>query len=88
MASIRYEQGPQVIKSEDTFFRAMSLFDKMDGFAEVGVVENAQGIIKEKIDKGELIVPQGINYQFTGTYENQIRAEKTLSFVVPDWLYY
>jgi Cu(I)/Ag(I) efflux system membrane protein CusA/SilA len=83
LASIRYEQGPQVIKSEDTFLTGYVLFDKMDGFAEVGVVENAQRIIKEKIEKGELIVPKGINYQFTGTYENQIRAEKTLSFVVP-----
>lgn len=29
------------------------------------------------------MVPKGINYQFTGTYENQIRAERTLSFVIP-----
>ncbi|MDD7913310.1 efflux RND transporter permease subunit [Polaribacter ponticola] len=83
LASIRYEQGPQVIKSEDTFLVGYVLFDKLDGFAEVNVVENAQSLIKEKIDNGELIVPKGINYKFTGTYENQLRAEKTLSVVVP-----
>lgn len=83
LASIRYEQGPQVIKSEDTFLVGYVLFDKMDGFAEVSVVENAQVLIQEKIDSGELIVPKGINYAFTGTYENQLRAEKTLSVVVP-----
>ena len=83
LVSIRYEQGPQVIKSEDTFLIGYVLFDKLDGFAEVGVVENAQALIKSKIDSGELNVPKGINYQFTGTYENQIRAEKTLSVVVP-----
>ena len=83
LVSIRYEQGPQVIKSEDTFLIGYVLFDKLDGFAEVGVVENAQALIKSKIDSGELDVPKGINYQFTGTYENQIRAEKTLSVVVP-----
>lgn len=83
LASIRYEQGPQVIKSEDTFLVGYVLFDKRDGFAEVTVVENAQALIQEKIDSGELIVPKGINYQFTGTYENQLRAEKTLSVVVP-----
>ena len=83
LAKIRYEQGPQVIKSEDTFLVGYVLFDKLDGFAEVNVVENAQALIQEKIDSGELIVPKGINYQFTGTYENQIRAEKTLSVVVP-----
>lgn len=83
LATIRYEQGPQVIKSEDTFLVGYVLFDKMDGYAEVNVVENAQAMIQSKIDAGELIVPKGINYQFTGTYENQLRAEKTLSIVVP-----
>ena len=83
LASIRYEQGPQVIKSEDTFLVGYVLFDKLDGFAEVNVVENAQALIQKRIDAGELIVPKGINYQFTGTYENQLRAEKTLVIVVP-----
>jgi Cu(I)/Ag(I) efflux system membrane protein CusA/SilA len=83
LATIRYEQGPQVIKSEDTFLVGYVLFDKLDGFAEVNVVESAQALIKQKIDSGELIVPKGINYAFTGTYENQLRAEKTLSVVVP-----
>ncbi len=83
LATIRYEQGPQVIKSEDTFLVGYVLFDKLDGFAEVSVVENAQALIQQKIDSGELLVPKGINYKFTGTYENQLRAEKTLSRVVP-----
>ncbi|MFC0604909.1 efflux RND transporter permease subunit [Winogradskyella pulchriflava] len=83
LATIRYEQGPQVIKSEDTFLVGYVLFDKLDGYAEVNVVENAQALIQEKINNGELVVPKGINYQFTGSYENQLRAEKTLSVVVP-----
>ena len=83
LVTIRYEQGPQVIKSEDTFLVGYVLFDKLDGFAEVNVVENAQELIRQKIDSGELIVPKGINYKFTGTYENQLRAEETLSVVVP-----
>ncbi len=83
LTTIRYEQGPQVIKSEDTFLVGYVLFDKIDGFAEVDVVENAQALFQQKIDSGELIVPKGISYKFTGTYENQLRAEKTLSVVVP-----
>ena len=83
LVTIRYEKGPQIIKSEDTFLVGYVLFDKLDGFAEVEVVENAQALILEKIDNGELVVPKGINYLFTGTYENQLRAEKTLSVVVP-----
>ena len=83
VVSIKYEQGPQVIKSEDTFLVGFVLFDKLDGEAEVTLVEKAKAAIQGKIDSGELVVPKGINYQFTGTYENQIRAEKTLSVVVP-----
>ncbi|PWK20130.1 Cu(I)/Ag(I) efflux system membrane protein CusA/SilA [Maribacter polysiphoniae] len=83
LATIRYEKGPQVIKSEDTFLVGYVLFDKLKGFAEVNVVENAQILIQQKIDSGELIVPKGVSYKFTGTYESQLRAEKTLSVVVP-----
>lgn len=83
LVEIRYEQGPQVIKSEDTFLVGYVLFDKLDAYAEVDVVEQAQAVLQSKIDSGELVVPQGINYQFTGTYENQLRAEKTLAIVVP-----
>lgn len=83
LVDIRYEQGPLMINSEDTFLVGHVLFDKLDGYAEVNVVENAQALIKEKIASGELTVPKGINYQFTGTYENQLRAEKTLSVIVP-----
>ncbi|MAG88664.1 MAG: cation transporter [Flavobacteriaceae bacterium] len=83
LVEIRYEKGPQVIKSEDTFLIGYVLFDKMEGFAEVDAVENAQKTIQQKIEAGELKVPQGINYEFTGNYENQLRASKTLSIVVP-----
>ncbi|WP_442265812.1 efflux RND transporter permease subunit [Tenacibaculum sp. ZS6-P6] len=83
LTSIKYEQGAQVIKSEDTFLIGYVLFDKLNNFAEVTVIENAQKTIQQKIKSGELIVPKGINFQFTGTYENQIRAEKTLTIVVP-----
>jgi len=83
LVTIKYEKGPQVIKSEDTFLVGYVLFDKENDEAEVSVVERAQDVIKTKIDEGELTVPKGISYQFTGTYENQLRAEKTLSIVVP-----
>jgi len=83
LVTIKYEQGPQVIKSEDTFLVGYVLFDKLNEEAEVTVVERAQKAIQGTIDRGELVVPKGINYQFTGTYENQLRAEKTLSIVVP-----
>ncbi len=83
VVDVKYEQGAQVIKSEDTFLVGYVLFDKLDNEAEVNVVERAQKVIQHNIDKGKLVVPQGISYRFTGTYENQVRAEKKLALVVP-----
>lgn len=83
LVTLKYQRGPQVIKSEDTFLIGYVLFDKLTDEVELTVIERAQEAIQGQIDRGELIVPKGINYQFTGTYENQLRAEKTLSIVVP-----
>jgi len=83
LVEIEYERGPQAIKSEDTFLVGYVLFDKHDGFAEVDVVQEAEKAIKKRIDTGELIVPTGVSYKFSGTYENQIRAEKRLSIIIP-----
>jgi len=47
------------------------------------VVNDAQKYIQEKVDSGELVIPKGVNYKFSGSYENQIRAIKRLSIVIP-----
>lgn len=83
VVDIDYVKGPQAIKSEETFLVGYVLFDKRDGFAEVEVVNDAQRIIEQIIASGELMVPPGVNYKFSGNYENQIRAEKRLSIIVP-----
>ncbi len=83
LARIEYVRGPQVIKSEDTFLVGYVIFDKVDGFAEVEVVEQAQEFLQSRIASGELVIPSGVSYQFTGSYENQVRAEKRLSIVLP-----
>lgn len=83
LVDIEYVQGPQVIKSENTFKISYVLFDKKKEYAEVDVVEQAQKYIDEQIASKRLNVPDGVSFAFTGTYENQVRAEKTLSFVVP-----
>jgi len=83
LAEIRYVKGPQMIKSEDTFLVGYVLFDKVDGFAEVNVVETAQQVIENEINSGNLIVPAGVSYAFAGSYENQIRANKKLTLILP-----
>lgn len=83
LIDIRYEQGPQAIKSEDGFLVGYVLFDRLDGFAEVDVVNNAQALLNKKIEDGSLEVPPGVSYRFAGNYEQQLRANKRLSIVLP-----
>ena len=83
VATINYRPGPDMIRGENSFLVGYVLLDKMEGFAEVTVVEQAQKYLKDKIDSGELKVPNGVRYVFSGSYENQVRAEKRLGIVVP-----
>lgn len=83
VVDFEYVRGPQAIKSEETFLVGYVLFDKRDGYSEVGVVNDAQAAIQERIDTGDLVVPAGVSYKFSGSYENQVRAEKRLSIIVP-----
>ncbi|WP_405383952.1 efflux RND transporter permease subunit [Maribacter sp. LLG6340-A2] len=83
VADVQFEKGPQVIKSEDGFLMGYVLFDKKSDFAEISAVEKAKKHIELKIDEGDIRVPEGVNFRFSGTYENNLHAEKTLSFVIP-----
>ncbi|RZT95982.1 Cu(I)/Ag(I) efflux system membrane protein CusA/SilA [Ancylomarina subtilis] len=83
LVALKYTRGPQMIKSENTFLVGYVIFDKKEGFAEIDVVENAQAYLNKKLDDGELVLPAGVSYVFTGNYENQIRATKRLMIVVP-----
>jgi len=83
LAEIKYVRGPQAIKSEDTFLIGYVVFDKKEGFAEVDVVEQCQAFLQSKLDSGELQLPAGVSYTFAGSYENQLRASKTLSLILP-----
>ncbi len=83
LAEIRYVRGPQAIKSEDTFLVGYVVFDKKEGYAEVDVVEQCQAYLQSKIDSGEFSLPRGVSYKFAGSYENQLRAARTLSLVLP-----
>jgi Cu(I)/Ag(I) efflux system membrane protein CusA/SilA len=83
IVDFEYVKGPQAIKSEETFLVGYVLFDKREGFSEVTVVNDAQKTIQARIESGDLSVPAGVSYIFSGNYENQVRAEKRLSIIVP-----
>lgn len=83
LAEIKYLRGPQMIKSEDTFLLGYVIFDMKPGYAEVDVVNQAQNLLNQKQESGEFDLPAGVSYTFAGSYENQIRAQKRLSIILP-----
>lgn len=83
LTKIEYVRGPQEIKSEDNFLVSYVLFDKREGYAEVDVVEEAARTLEYKLQTGELVLPAGVHYKFAGSYENQLRFQKTLAVMLP-----
>jgi Cu(I)/Ag(I) efflux system membrane protein CusA/SilA len=83
LAELRFRRGPQAIKSEETFLTNYVLFDGRAGVAGIDVVEAARRHLRQAIEAGRLEVPPGVSYRFAGDYENQQRAEKRLSLIMP-----
>jgi copper/silver efflux system protein len=83
IADIDYTRGAQMIRSENTFLVGYVIFDKLEGKAEVDVVDEATKILKQKTESGELQLAAGVSYKFAGNYEQQMRATKRLAIVVP-----
>ena len=83
LARIEYIRGPEMIKSEDNFLVAYVTFGGRPGYAEVDVVEEADRLIRHKLDSKELKLPAGVHYKFAGSYENQVRFASRLKIVLP-----
>ena len=83
VADIEYTRGAQMIRSENTFLVGYVIFDKIEAKAEVDVVEEAGKVLKQKIESGEIVIPAGVTYKFAGNYENQLRATRRLTVVIP-----
>ena len=83
VAEVRYQRGPRMIKSEDTFLVGYVTFGPQAGSAEVEVIDTVRASMDQAIAEGSLIVPRGVSHRFAGSFENQIRAAKTLMVVLP-----
>ncbi len=79
VADIRVVEGPSMIKSENGLLRSYVQLRVRDR-DEVGFVEEAQRIVADKVLK---TLPAGMYIEWTGTFEHQVRANKTLRIVFP-----
>ncbi|MGM0575162.1 MAG: efflux RND transporter permease subunit [Myxococcota bacterium] len=83
LASVDYEPGPQLIRSEDTFKVGYVTFGPAGGASLTEVVESARATIQERIDAGELEVPPAVTWKFAGKWESKVRSDERLAVLIP-----
>jgi Cu(I)/Ag(I) efflux system membrane protein CusA/SilA len=78
VADLKLSEGPPMINSENAMLRGTVLFNVRD--RDLGsTVEEARQKLDKKISK----LPKGYFIEWSGQYENLIRAEKTLLIIIP-----
>jgi len=77
VADVRIVEGPAMIKSENGMLRNYVQLNVRDRDI-VGFVEEAQRVVAQKIK-----LPQGMYLAWSGQFENQVRAGKTMLVVFP-----
>ena len=77
VANVKVVEGPVMIKSENGLLRSYVQLNVRDRDI-VGFVEEAQRIIASKVK-----LPEGSYLEWTGQFEHQVRAKKTLRIVFP-----
>jgi len=77
VADIKVVEGPSVIKSENGMLRSYVQLNVRDRDI-VGFVEEAQRAVAEKVK-----MPPGFFLEWSGQFEHQVRAKKTLQVIFP-----
>lgn len=78
VANVKISDGPPMINSENAMLRGSVLFNVRD--RDLGsTVKEAQKKLNAMITK----MPKGYYVEWSGQWENQIRANKTLSMILP-----
>jgi Cu(I)/Ag(I) efflux system membrane protein CusA/SilA len=77
VAEIKVVEGPSVIKSENGMLRSYVQLNVRDRDI-VGFVEEAQAAVAEKVK-----LPPGFYIEWSGQFEHQVRARKTLQVIFP-----
>lgn len=78
IADVAIAEGPAMINSENAMLRGTVLFN-IRGRDMGSVVKDA----KDKIENEFKKLPSGYFIQWSGQYENQVRAQRRLSIIIP-----
>jgi Cu(I)/Ag(I) efflux system membrane protein CusA/SilA len=78
MADVRIVEGPAVIKSENGRLRSYVTLNVRGDRDVVGFVEEAQRVVAARVR-----LPEGVHLEWSGEFEHQVRAAKTLRIILP-----
>jgi Cu(I)/Ag(I) efflux system membrane protein CusA/SilA len=78
VAEVRVVEGPAMIKSENGRLRNYVTLNVRGDRDVVGFVDEAQRVVAEKVT-----LPEGVHIEWSGEFEHQVRAAKTLRIIFP-----
>ena len=78
LADVRVVEGPAMIKSENGRLRNYVTLNVRGDRDIVGFVEEAQRVVAQKVK-----LPPGVHLEWSGEFEHQVRAAKTLRIIFP-----
>ncbi|HVY61256.1 MAG TPA: efflux RND transporter permease subunit, partial [Planctomycetota bacterium] len=79
VADVRTVAGPSMIKSENGLLRSYVQLNVRDRDI-VGFVEEARRVVRDEVESK---LPPGMYIEWSGQFEHQVRARRTLSVVFP-----
>jgi Cu(I)/Ag(I) efflux system membrane protein CusA/SilA len=84
--TIKSVLGPQEIKGERGLLVGYVTMNTRDR-DEVSVVEDAEAVLQGAVRDGRLKLPPGYYWEWSGQFENQVRATKRMSILIPACLF-
>lgn len=85
LATITTVLGPQEIKGERGLLVGYVTMNTRDR-DEVSVVEEAEALLQQALRDGRLTLPAGYYWEWSGQFENQVRATARMRILVPTTL--
>jgi Cu(I)/Ag(I) efflux system membrane protein CusA/SilA len=82
LADITTVLGPQEIKGERGLLVGYVTMNTRDR-DEVSVVNDAEAVLQQAMADGRLVVPAGYYWEWSGQFENQVRATARMRILVP-----
>lgn len=82
VVTIKSVLGPQEIKGERGLLVGYVTLNTRDR-DEVSVVEDAERLLQTALKDGRLTLPAGYYWEWSGQFENQVRATKRMQILIP-----